>query len=50
MKYTKRPQNRPNGHKTFQHLQLQDPPNFTEILIFGSKICHLATLLMALQR
>jgi hypothetical protein len=36
---------RPNGHKIYQHLPLQDPPRFTQIGIFGSKICHLATLL-----
>jgi hypothetical protein len=40
----KRQENRPNGHKTYQHLPLQDPPKFTQIGIFGLKICHLATL------
>jgi hypothetical protein len=46
-KYTKWPNNRPNGHKINQHLPLQDPPKFTQIGIFGMKICHLATLVMA---
>jgi hypothetical protein len=44
IKYTKRPQYRPNVHKIYQHLPLQDPPKFTQIGIFGLKICHLATL------
>jgi hypothetical protein len=43
-KYTKWPQNIPNGHKIYQHLSLQDPPKFTQIGILGLKICHLATL------
>jgi hypothetical protein len=30
---------RPNGHKMYQHLPLQDPPKFTQIGIFGLKIC-----------
>jgi hypothetical protein len=25
------------GHKIYQHLQLQDPPKFTQIRIFGLK-------------
>jgi hypothetical protein len=29
----------------YQHLPLQDPPKFTQIGIFGWKICRLATLL-----
>jgi hypothetical protein len=36
-KYTKWPQNIPNGHKIDQHLSLQDPLNFTQIGIFGLK-------------
>jgi hypothetical protein len=43
-KYSKCSQNRPIGHKTYQHLPLQDPPKFAQIGIFGLKICHLATL------
>jgi hypothetical protein len=53
IKYTKLPQNipnvrkihRPNGHKVYQHLPLQEPQKFTHIGIFGLKICHLATLM-----
>jgi hypothetical protein len=45
-KYTKCPKNRPTGHKIHQYLPLLDPPKFTEITIFGLKICHLATLLL----
>jgi hypothetical protein len=29
IKYTKRPQNRPNGNKIYQPLPLQTPPKFT---------------------
>jgi hypothetical protein len=53
IKCTKWPQNildggknRPTGHKINQHLPLQDPPKFTQIGLFGLKICHLATLLV----
>jgi hypothetical protein len=42
--YTKWPQSRPYSHEIYKHLQLQDPPKFTQIWIFGLKICHLATL------
>jgi hypothetical protein len=28
----------------YQHLPLQDPQKFTQIGIFGLKICHLATM------
>jgi hypothetical protein len=42
-KYTKVPQNRPNDHKIYQRLPLQDPPKFTQICIFGLKMHHLAT-------
>jgi hypothetical protein len=44
--------NIPNGSKIYQnehkiyHLPLHDPPKFTQIWIFGLKICHLATLLL----
>jgi hypothetical protein len=44
IKYTKWPQNIPNGHKIYRHLPLQDTPRFTQIGIFGLKIRHLATL------
>jgi hypothetical protein len=27
----------PNGHKIYQHFPLQDPPKFTQIVIFGLK-------------
>jgi hypothetical protein len=37
-------QKRPNGHKIYQHLILQVPPKLTQIMIFGLKKCHLATL------
>jgi hypothetical protein len=43
-KYINWPQSRPNGRKTYQHLQLPDSPKFTQIWIFGLKMCHLATL------
>jgi hypothetical protein len=51
-KYTKWPQNITNGHKIgipidrkiYQNLQWQDPPKFTQIVLFGLKINHLATL------
>jgi hypothetical protein len=56
-KYTKLPQNIPNGHKIYkmalketechkidQHLPLQDRPIFTQIGIFGLRVYHLATL------
>jgi hypothetical protein len=43
-KYTKWPQNRPYGHKLYQHLSLQDTPKFTPIGIFGLKTYHPATL------
>jgi hypothetical protein len=36
--------NRPNVHKIYQHLPLQEPPKFTQIGISGLKINHLATL------
>jgi DNA modification methylase len=44
-KYAKWPQNRPSGRKVYQLLPWQVPPKFTQIWIFGLKICHLATLL-----
>jgi hypothetical protein len=37
-------------HKIYQHLPLQDPPKFTQIGIFGMKICHLATVVEPLVR
>jgi hypothetical protein len=36
--------NIPNGHYIWQHFPFQGPPNFTQIVIFGLKINHLATL------
>jgi hypothetical protein len=44
-KYTKWPENIPNGHKIYQHFPLQDPPNLPTLDFFGLKINHLATLL-----
>jgi hypothetical protein len=44
VKYFKWPYNRPNVHKIYNHLPLQDPPKFTQTGIFGLKIYHLATL------
>jgi hypothetical protein len=38
IKYTKWPENWPNGHLIYQHILLQDPPKFTRIWIFGLKI------------
>jgi hypothetical protein len=35
---------RPNGHKMYTHLPLQDPRKFSQIGIFGLKLYHLATL------
>jgi hypothetical protein len=43
IKYTKWQLNRPNGHKIYQHLSLQDTAKFTQIGIFGLKIYHVAT-------
>jgi hypothetical protein len=40
----------PIGHKLYQRLPLEDPPKFTQIGIFGSKIDHLATLLPLFKR
>jgi hypothetical protein len=31
IKYAKWPENLPNGNKIYQHLPLQDPPQFTQI-------------------
>jgi hypothetical protein len=42
------PQNTQNGLKFYQmntRLSLQDPPKFTQIVIFGLKINHLPTLI-----
>jgi hypothetical protein len=43
-KYTKRPENKPNCHKIYQHLALHDPPKFTQIGILGLKTFHHAAL------
>jgi hypothetical protein len=42
-KFTKLQRTIPNVHKIYQHLPLQDPPNFTQIWLFGLKTNHLAT-------
>jgi hypothetical protein len=44
IKYNTLVQNIPNGHKIYQNLPMQDTPKFTQIGLFGLKICHLATL------
>jgi hypothetical protein len=44
IKYTKWPENWPNGHRIYQHLLLQDTPKFIQIGILGFKMYHLATL------
>jgi hypothetical protein len=56
IKYTTCPQNIPNSSKIDQKaikytniIPLQDPPKFTQIWIFGSKIRHLATLFFKLR-
>jgi hypothetical protein len=36
--------NGPKDHKIYQHPPSQDHPKFTQIGIFGLKLCHLATL------
>jgi hypothetical protein len=46
IKYTKLPQNIPNGHKMYRHLPLQDPPKCVQIWFLGIKINHLATLIL----
>jgi hypothetical protein len=43
-KYTNLSKNGPNGHKTDQHRPFQVLPKFTQIRIFGLKMCHLAAL------
>jgi hypothetical protein len=50
-KYTKIPQNIPNGyyilingHKIYQHFPFQGPQKSSQIGILGMKIYHLATL------
>jgi hypothetical protein len=42
-KYTKWPEIGLNGPKIYQHFPMQNLPKFTQIGIFGLKICHLAT-------
>jgi hypothetical protein len=49
MKYTKWSQNIANGRKMYQHFPLQDPSKFTQIGIFGLKMCHLATMLQTTE-
>jgi hypothetical protein len=46
IKYFQWPKNRPNGHKIYQDLSLQDSAKFTQIGNFGLKTNHLATLLV----
>jgi hypothetical protein len=47
-KYAKRTYKRSNDHKIYQHIPLQVPPKFIQIMICGLKIWHLATLRSAL--
>jgi hypothetical protein len=54
-KYTKGPENMPKGpenwpNNIYQHLQLKDPPKFTQNGVFVLKINHLATLEMRQTR
>jgi hypothetical protein len=44
IQYTKWQQNRPKGHKRYQHLSMQDTPKLTQIWNFCLKMYHLATL------
>jgi hypothetical protein len=44
IKYPKCLQNIPNGHKICQHCPILGPPKFTQMMSFGLKINHLATL------
>jgi hypothetical protein len=46
-KYTKLADILPSVLKIYQHLPLQDPPKFTQIVILGLKIYHLATLVLS---
>jgi hypothetical protein len=48
IKYNKIPEKRTSVYKICQHFPLQDPPKFTQILMFGLKTNHLATLLVTL--
>jgi hypothetical protein len=43
IKFTKWPENCPNGHNIYQNRPLQDPQKFTQIELFGLKMYHLAT-------
>jgi hypothetical protein len=45
-KHIKKPSYIPNVHRIYRPLQLQGPPKFTQIGNFGSKVNHLATLLI----
>jgi hypothetical protein len=38
-----------NGRKIYQHCPLQGPPKYTQIVIFGLKINHLATVFSTTQ-
>jgi hypothetical protein len=49
IKYTKWPQSIPNGHKIYQNIPSQVPPQFTQIIIFGLKIYQLATMHMDIK-
>jgi hypothetical protein len=35
----------PNGQKIYRYFPFQDPPKFTQIVIFGLKMYHMATLM-----
>jgi hypothetical protein len=43
IKYTKWLKSIPNGHKYAKKFPVRGPPKFTQIVIFGLKIYHLAT-------
>jgi hypothetical protein len=42
--YTQWPYDTPNGQIIYQHFPSRDAPKLTQIVIFGLKIYHLATL------
>jgi hypothetical protein len=42
--------NIPNCHTIYQHFIFQGPPKYVQIVIFGQKICHLATLINRRER
>jgi hypothetical protein len=46
-KYTKFLSNISYDHKIYPHSPFQGPPKYTQIGIFGKKICHLAKLVIS---